>query len=237
MTTTPTGATTPRTTVVLPPDHNPKMRYPILIALPYTGGTATKFIRSYMGYWKSRKSLKLGFKLMLRKFYPRRRIRKKRGFILLLPPGVGSTRHHRWRGFRAAIVKFEKHIRTALARVTKIHKVDRNRVVLSGFSLGGDLSWALSLRNPQLISGAIIMGSRCSYRKRHAAKQLAARRVRFFLAMGGQEKTVRIKGMRRAKRLLDKAGVKYRYVTIPKPGHVRASWKTFRQALEYTLFR
>jgi predicted esterase len=190
-----------------------------------------------MGYWKSRKSLKLGFKLMMRKFYPRRRIRKKRGFILLLPPGTGSTRHHRWRGFKSAIRKYERYIQAGLARVSRMHRVNRNRVVLSGFSLGGDLSWALSLRNPQLVSGAIIMGSRCSYRKRNAAKQLAARGFRFFLAMGGQERPVRIRGMQKAKKLLDRFGVKYRYVTIPKPGHVRASWKTFRKALEYTLFR
>lgn len=43
-------------------------------------------------------------------------------------------------------------------------KIDKSRVALGGSSLGGDLSWALSLRNPNLFQGAVTINSRNTYR-------------------------------------------------------------------------
>jgi predicted esterase len=222
--------------VVLPPGYDPKRRYPVLVVLPYTYGTAEGFVARYDPAAKPGDKLPARLAGMLRAFYPDAVRRKTHAFILLLAPGAGSEADHSWRGFSAAIQRYDKRVLADLRALEAKHRIDASRVVLAGYSLGGDLSWALSLRNPARFSGVITMGSRCSYARRKGVKALAARGFRAFIAMGERESRVRLRVLRHALAALKRAKVWHHYHRIPGAGHAMVSRATFKRALKLTLF-
>jgi pimeloyl-ACP methyl ester carboxylesterase len=114
--------------------------------------------------------------------------------------------------------------------------LDTTRVVLAGHSLGGDLAWAIALRNPTRIHGAVVMGSRASYRATAADHRvLAERGVRFAFLMGTEEGAGRRSGARRAADLLGQLGVASRWDDVPGGGHVQAPLPMLAQALGFVL--
>ena len=40
-------------TILLPPDYNPKVKYPVLFVFPFTGGSAQAFMSSYWIYYEN----------------------------------------------------------------------------------------------------------------------------------------------------------------------------------------
>jgi hypothetical protein len=105
-------------------------------------------------------------------------------------------------------------------------KIDKSRLALGGSSLGGDLSWALSLRNPKLIRGTIIINSESSYRLNtcgdetltleESMRQLADNKARFAMFLGNYTAKTQPnkKQIQDAVELLNKYGLEPRYTPV-----------------------
>ena len=111
-------------------------------------------------------------------------------------------------------------------------------MAVAGFSLGGDLSWAIALRNPGVLRGAIVMASRASYRPASSdARALAERGTRFFLTMGSDDDRTRRRMAQAAAAELDRLGIAYRFEVITGAGHEPPPPAIFAQALDFVLGR
>lgn len=199
-------------TIIVPPHHDPARAYPVIVMLPASNGTAQAFLDSYVVPDYA---------------------------IVVLAAGRGTPDDYRTGdNWTRTISRYEAQLLADLAAVQSQYQVDTARIVLAGFSMGGDLAWALALRNPGRVSGAIVMSSRASYRARPAdMRELAARGARFMLLMGTAEDSARIAGAQAAGRALAAAGIQYRYREIAGHGHLRAPAHVWQEALTWVLER
>jgi pimeloyl-ACP methyl ester carboxylesterase len=86
--------------------------------------------------------------------------------------------------------------------------IDPEEVYATGFSLGGDVSWALVVRHPDRFRGALVMGSRSTAgAARGAADTLARRHARIAFTMGNDDDAGRQRGIERASRWAERAGI------------------------------
>ncbi|MGB7485949.1 MAG: alpha/beta hydrolase-fold protein [Phormidesmis sp.] len=185
------------TTVILPPGFNASRQYPALVLMPYTDRSAL-----HMFNWG---------------IYHAYSQRHENGFVVIMPPGQGSSANWSGPGWQALVDQYEAYIQWDLDAIAAKHSVDPNQMVIGGFSLGGDLSWTLSLRNPGIFSGAIVMSSMSSYRDDQRARQLAARNFRYFMVMGGYDGN---RGsMFDALDALDQYEIDYHYEEVSSAGH------------------
>jgi pimeloyl-ACP methyl ester carboxylesterase len=197
--------------VLLPEDYDDSRRYPVVVLLPASNGSAEALLR----------------------YYP-----APPDVIVLVAAGVGTPADYAsGASWSRTIERYERQLRADLAALRSARRVDTTRVVLAGFSMGGDLAWALALRNPRLVGGAVVMASRASYRGRpEDLRALARRGARFYFTMGEEEDRAREAGAKAAGRLLDGEGMAYVYRRI-EGGHVRAPADVFAEAVEYVLHR
>ena len=208
------------TTVILPASYNKQKTYPAMVLLPFTGGTASDF-----------------FERRFEKFY---RERKANPFIIILPAGRGSTNDYSTgNAFSATIQRYENHIKSDLKVLIPKYNIDASRVSLSGYSLGADLGWALSLRNPDLFRGAVLIDSICGYRLASNMNRLAKKGFRAFLIAGQKEANERNHPMYEVKALLDRNKIFNVYKEFPNSDHY-AVVKTiplemFMQSVDYSL--
>lgn len=149
-------------------------RLPLLVVLPATGGSAASI------YQTLAPSIPL------------------RAYAVLLPDGAPSSSDY-LPGFSSFLGWYDtrvmEDVRTALAS----HPIDPERVYLAGFSLGGDLGWALLTRHPDVFRGALVMGSRCSATLRSSATAtLQQRGARVTFAIGTSDDASRVRGLTRA---------------------------------------
>jgi predicted esterase len=116
--------------VILPPNHRVEIAAPLIVALHPTGGNARDFVEVW------------------------RQPAADFGAILVVPQGRmqagtgwrwGKVEHGEWQALHA--IDYAK---------TK-HAIDGNRVILTGFSEGGSVTFVVALRHPQAISAAIPM--------------------------------------------------------------------------------
>jgi predicted esterase len=156
---------------------------------------------------------------------------------MVLASGRGSPDDYRtaaaWSG---TIDRYEREVRADLRALTARLRVDTTRFVVAGFSLGGDLAWALTLRNPDLLHGAIVMASRATYRPAPGLVP-ALRDVRFFLTMGSADDPTRRRLARAAADLLERFGIEHRFLMLPGVAHEPAPLATFAAALDFVLRR
>lgn len=169
--------------VVLPDSYSSERSYPLLVFLPFTTGTAEQFFERHRPYVPSEE------------------------VIVLLPPGR-PQRDDYLPDFIRYIGWYEQMLLSQIEQVAREYSVDRDRIALGGFSLGGDLTWALMLRNPDLLAGAVMAGTRTSYpADRAALERLRSRNVRAAFYIGDRELTARISGIQRAYDTLQQAGI------------------------------
>lgn len=208
------------TVVILPASYSKENSYPALILLPFTGGTAADlFDGDFAEQYQSRTT---------------------NPFIVILPAGQGSANDYNRPGaFGTTIERYERLVRSALSALTPKYNIDASRVAIGGYSLGGDLSWALSLRNPGLFQGTIVIGSLSSYRNASNMPRLAANNSRFFMIMGEQDE--RLREMRSAVSELARYNVIHRFETVPGADHYNifrqyAPREMLTQSVDYVLF-
>jgi len=227
-------------TVVLPPDYDPARAYPVVEILPATGSTAGTLFQIYLS------------RVGLGRLYadpPDRQLAALRpylfpgqrdvGCIFVLVHGRGSPDDYRTpQAWAQTIARYERQVRADLRALAATRRVDTTRMVVAGFSLGGDLAWAITLRNPRLLHGAIVMASRATYRPAPTdVNSLASRGVRFFLTMGDADDRTRQRLAGAADQALNGWGVTHRFQLLPGAGHEPAPPEVFAQALEFVIAR
>lgn len=226
----------PESIIVLPPDYDENVKYPLLILMPYTGGSSIDFFNKYLREAKiDTASYAAQFEEFLEIY--RAEYGEERSFILMLTHGDGSTAHHNFDGFSSCIDQMESRVFRDLKKFKLQYSIDNQRIFIGGVSLGGDLSWALSLRNPELLQGAIVTASRCSYPPPAGVlSQLAQKNYSFFMVMGMNESPDRLNGIRYARQLLNQSGVEHSYREMPYLEHDRAPIWLFMEGIEYVMF-
>jgi len=229
--------------VVLPPNYDPGRAYPVVELLPPTGNTAGTLLQIYLS--------RVGLGRLYRD-PPERQLAalmpylfpdaaaagsRSRDFVLVLASGRGSGDDYRTAAaWSSTIDRYEREVRADLRAVARRLRVDPTRFVVAGFSLGGDLAWALTLRNPDLLRGAIVMASRATYRPVPALVP-ALRDARFFLTMGGVDDPTRRRLARAAADVLDRLGIEHRFFVLPGVAHEPAPLATFAEALDFVFRR
>lgn len=196
--------------VLLPDTYREDRAYPLIVYLPFTGSSAADFHR------------RLGQDTRLPEA------------IVILPAGT-PVRDHYLPDFWSFILWYEERLLQDIEQVRSRYNVDSDAIVLAGFSLGGDLGWALGMRHPELFSGAVLAGTRTSYPANDAAlSSLQSRRYRAALIIGRQELRARYDGIRAARTTLDAAGVSHRFREV-EGGHSWGSSEDFVRDLRWAL--
>lgn len=186
---------------------------PALVMLPYTDGTSTAIFSRYSSAI--------------------RRQSRQTPLVVVLPPGSNdSGDYDDYEDWAETIASWEWKVRAAIKDLVRLGWVDPDKVLLAGHSMGGDLSWALSLRRPQEFHGALVMGSRCSWRplKPVPRGKLPAQ----FLVMGARDSSSRQRGMHAAVRFLSYRGEHFLF-RQHTGGHVPAPESVFLAGLNYLL--
>ncbi len=227
--------------VVLPPDYDSRRAYPVVELLPPTGSTAEAILQIYLAQAGLGALYREPPQRQLEALWPYLFPREGSGpgFLLILARGRGRASDYRteaaWTG---TIERYERRVLADLAAAADHYRIDRSRLVLAGFSLGGDLAWAITLRNPDRLHGAIVMASRASYRPTpDGAGDLDRRGTRFFLTMGSRDIGTRRRMATAAADELQRWGVPHRFEVIPRLGHGPAPLRVFAQALRFVLER
>lgn len=192
--------------VVLPDSYSSERSYPLLVFLPFTTGTAEQFFERHRPYVPSEE------------------------VIVLLPPGR-PQRDDYLPDFIRYIGWYEQMLLSQIEQVAREYSVDRDRIALGGFSLGGDLTWALMLRNPDLFAGAVMAGTRTSYpADRAALERLRSRNVRAAFYIGDRELAARVSGIQRAYDTLQQAGIASTF-SVVDGAHVSGPVESFAQSM------
>lgn len=200
--------------IFLPADYDPNRRYPVLVDLQ---GLVTAF-----GYPFTGRPVSLGS-------YDAEAVKtirfdaetgSQRSLIILIPMNFDKGQDFStWEGFSSLIETCEQRVLSDLEKIEQWYSVDTSRVGLCGFSIGADLSWALSNRYPEVFCGAVVHGSRCGYIDKARIRELTRNDSRLYLTIAGDDLPARVNGMENAKRLLDEAGVENVYVKKETGGH------------------
>ena len=229
------------TIVVFPDGYRADGKYPVVYLLPYTGGTAAGLLSMWAGWQKEPVETK--FQKLLKILYPADDERQRKGFIAVLPPEKGHLDGDgSWDGFQITIDRWEKKIKGDLATFIPTYGIDPKKVVVAGFSLGGDLSWALPIRNPDLFAGAVVMGSHCSYgwdldwRRDQGIAKLGKNGFRFVLTMGENEDGFRVEGFNEGKARLEESDIAFIYKAVPNKAHHAATPDILKESLDYILW-
>lgn len=128
-------------------------------------------------------------------------------YVAVLPAGQPTTEHYLPR-FGDYVGWMEARLDQDLASARERFPVDRERVYLAGFSLGGDTSWALLARRPDVYRGAVVLGARSSARVRGRGLQVMRDRgVRVAFAIGRDDSDVRRRGIARTDQAMRTARV------------------------------
>jgi predicted esterase len=226
--------------VVLPPDYDPGYAYPVVEILPATGSTAATLLQMFLvrvGLGRFADEPAEREVAALRPYLFTDSGRARRGVILILARGRGSFDDYRTPdAWARTIARYERQVLADLAAVAASHRVDTARLVVAGFSLGGDLSWAIALRHPRVLRGAIVMASRVSYRPDPAdATAITRSGARFFLTMGDADDRTRQRMAREAAETLGRWGVPHRLEILHGAGHEPAPPEVFARALDFVL--
>ena len=209
------------TTVILPPGYDASRSYPALVLMPYTDRTALHMFNwgIYDAYQHSGGNS------------------SENAFVIIMPPGQGSSANWSGAGWESLVNEYEAYVQQTLDPIAAKYNVDPNQMVIGGFSLGGDLSWTLSLRNPGLFSGAIVMGSMSNYRDAQSARLLASSDFRYFMVMGGYDGNR--SAMYSALDTLDTHDIDYHYEEVANAGHgdlpEQMPSNLFLSAMDYVL--
>jgi len=231
-------------TVLLPPGYDPGRAYPVVELLPPTGNTAGTMLQIYLSRVGLGRLYRDPPERQLAALLPYLVPDSAGGyptpppFLVILARGRGSADDYgSAAAWQATIERYEREVRADLRAVAAQRRVDASRFVVAGFSLGGDLAWALTLRNPDVLHGAIVMASRATYRLAggEAAVAAALRRARVYLTMGTADIAARRQLALAAAAMLDRVGVAHEFRLIPGVGHEPAPLPTFAEALSFVL--
>ncbi len=119
---------------VLPPRHDPSEPAPLILALHSYGGAPKEQVRA----WKQAAA--------------------RVGAILVCPSAIRELDVHSGRFQWLFMDESEWIILSALEQAKAKHNIDPERVVITGFSQGGNMSMFVACKHPELFAGVIPMG-------------------------------------------------------------------------------
>ena len=133
-------------------------------------------------------------------------------YVAMLPAGVPARRDYSY-DFDGYVRRYERRVEKDLEAARARGDIDEASIYVAGFSLGGDLSWAMLARRPDRFRAALIMSSGCSARFTPAAAEVLRRggkRVVFVVGDGDPRRA----GLGRAHTTLEDARVAARMCTF-----------------------
>ena len=208
------------TVVLLPVNYQEGETYPALITLPFTGGHTSSYIRG--------------------DFAAQYKDRVVNPFIVILLDAHGSPDDYASNAaWTSTIARYETQIRNNLNALGPKYNIDMSRLAVAGSSLGGDLSWAISLRNPDLFRGTIVMNSRSTWRDDSGLRRSAANESRFFMVGNEQDSKNRLPEVRAAVEELSQFGVTHYFEVLSSgENYSNGPARTGRlmAAIDYALF-
>ena len=199
---------------IIPPEgYSSRNLYPAIIFLPYTTGTSQDQARAF--------GIVPG---------------GQQEFFVILPAGRFQS-HDYLPNFIQFVEWYEQRLLNDLNTALASYSIDPNRLYLAGYSLGGDLGWALTARNPDLFAGAVMAGTRASYPMTEGSREvLGMTGYRGYFLIGDREHPDRENGIRLAFSQLNSGGVRALLQTypggheVPPQGHLTAGLEFITQA-------
>ena len=211
--------------LLLPPNYEENKKYPIIVFLPGIGNTSEEFFKTYLfKYGSLRSSIEESFSDFLKQNFSKEELLKN-SFILLIPNYKGSLVG----GFNKQLKTVENMVMSDLNSLASKYSIDKEHIIITGFSLGGDLSFAIGLRNPKTFCGAIIMSSRCSYRTKNIIGIVQNNNFKFYFTMGDLDE--RKNSMNKVIELLDKNNIIYQVKILPYMKHQPADAEEFLKGI------
>lgn len=138
----------------------------------------------------------------------------KIGAILIAPQAIQPA----GRGFSWGVVEQgEFLVLRAIEIARKEHNVDPRRIVVTGFSQGGGMTYMLAVRHPELFAGAIPVAGYYEHRVDPIPSQPGGRLPRFVIMCGEKDQPVEVN--REAARRLEAIGVPVQLRVYPNLGH------------------
>ncbi len=192
----------------LPANYDPARSAPLIVALHPYGGRAKPMIR----LWK--------------------KIADEMGAIIVAPQA--HTPHAG--GFTWGVMEQAEYaILGAIRRTRKKYNIDAGKIVLTGFSQGGSMSFYVGLRHPSLIAGVIPMSGHHERKLTPVPKIATAKFPRFFIMNGSQDGAVG--NNRKAASDLKQAGATVELRIYEGVGHALPNDREseFRTAIRYVL--
>lgn len=128
--------------------------------------------------------------------------------------------------FGATLQKAEFQIATELEKLKEHYTIDTTKIICCGFSLGGDVAFALALRHVVPVTHVLIMGSRCTYRVQQIEPRVQQTRFAFLVG----EKDERKQQHNEAINYLLANNCRVYRSTVPKIAHSVPNSDVIRQA-------
>lgn len=195
--------------VVLPKNHDPAKPAPLIIAMHGYGTTADDIAS------------------------PWRDVARDAGAILAAPRATRAvvSGGMQW----GSIDEADYVVNKALEYVQREHKIDTSRIVLTGFSQGGYMTFNLVARHPDRFAGAIPIAG--SYRPDRAELSALSPEdaPRFYLMVGSEDRT--LEQNRTAAEKLKALSIKVQLVEFPGVGHTlpKNYVEELKKALDFVL--
>ena len=184
---------------LLPDNYDARKTYPVVVLFPFTGGRAsTLYNEAFAFSFRGKQEVPY--------------------IVVILPDLVRATDYATGAAWSALIALFDATVQSLGASLRE-QQLQMSKLILAGYSVGGDLSWALLLRNPSLVGGAIIMASRSTYRgSAKDLKTLADDKAKVAFVCGTADE--RLGPLRDAANLLQKNQIANRVETVDGADHV-----------------
>lgn len=186
-------------------------KYPVVVFLPATGAEASMYYDLYQEVFSELPP-----------------------FISIITPEAATEKDWSSQGFEAATYRYENRILADLERLKRQGVADTSRVIIFGFSMGGDIGWALVQRYPEVFSGAILGGTRTSWSEKGSIAKLKDSERKLFFVMGTDERADRLNGLNATLKALGQNGVDFRYERTPG-AHVRPTPELFAEGINFLL--
>lgn len=186
-------------------------KYPVVVFLPATGAEASMYYDLYQEVFSELPP-----------------------FISIITPEAATEKDWSSQGFEAATYRYENRILADLERLKSQGVADTSRVIVFGFSMGGDIGWALVQRYPDVFSGAILGGTRTSWSEKGSIAKIKSSERKLFFVMGTDERAERLNGLNATVRALSQNGVAFRFERTPG-AHVRPTPELFAEGINFLL--
>ncbi len=143
---------------------------------------------------------------------------QRMGAILLAPQGANEIGEGKF-DWGHNLDQIEEDVLDAINKVMDEHKVDKNRVVLAGFSQGGSITWSLGVRNPDTFRGLIPVCGRFDAPSDSDMDEEATAKVRVYAMVGADDDAALLKSNRDAEKRFKKLGAKVKLKVFDGVGH------------------